>query len=116
MGRDDQDGFFHLSSPPHTFIAQWILAALRSIEQSTPPIGECIERQGHDLMSCTSKVICTSSPTTMPPASSAAFQVKPKSSRLIFVVAERPMRVFPQGSLPGALGPSTAKTTGFVTT
>ena len=31
------------------------------------------------------------------------------------VVAESPMRVLPQGSLPGALGPSTAKVTGLVT-
>ena len=39
----------------------------------------------------------TSSPTRMPPVSSAAFQVSPKSLRLIFVVADNPRRVFPQG-------------------
>ena len=55
-----------------------------------------------------------SSPTSTPPVSSAEFHVRPKSFRLILVVAERPMRVLPQGSLPGALGPSTAKVTGLV--
>ena len=42
-----------------------------------------------------------SSPTRMPPVSSAAFQVRPKSLRLIFVVAESRTRVFPQGSFAG---------------
>ena len=36
----------------------------------------------------TSSVMVTSSPTRMPPVSSAAFQVRPKSLRLILVVAE----------------------------
>ena len=45
----------------------------------------------------------TSSPTRMPPASRAAFQVRPKSLRLIFATAERPTRVLPDGSLPGAV-------------
>jgi hypothetical protein len=31
--------------------------------------------------------------------------------RLIFVVADSPTRVFPQGSLAGGVGPSTVKTT-----
>ena len=52
----------------------------------------------------------------MPPVSSAAFQVKPKSLRLIFVVADAPIRIFPQGSLPSGVGPSTFSTTGFVDT
>ena len=40
-----------------------------------------------------------SSPTSTPRVSRAAFQVRPKSLRLILVVAERPMRRLPQGSL-----------------
>ena len=63
------------------------------------------------LMNSASTVMWTSSPTRMPPVSRAAFQFRPKSLRLIFVVAERPMRVLPHGSLPGALGPSTLKVT-----
>jgi len=39
-----------------------------------------------------------SSPTRIPPVSRAAFHVKPKSLRLILVLAETPIRVFPQGS------------------
>jgi hypothetical protein len=41
----------------------------------------------------------TSSPTRIPPVSRAAFRVKPKSLRLILVLAEIPIRVFPQGIL-----------------
>src|SRR5712692_7313442 len=59
---------------------------------------------------CASSVMVTSSPTRMPPVSSAEFQVRPKSLRLIFVVADRPTRVFPQGSLAGGVGPSTVHT------
>src|SRR5690242_21951890 len=47
----------------------------------------------------TSKVIETSSPTRMPPVSSAAFHVRPKSLRLILVVAVQPILVLPHGSL-----------------
>ena len=43
-----------------------------------------------------------SSPTINPPASSAAFQVSPKSLRLIFVVADTPIRVLPHGSFAAA--------------
>ena len=50
---------------------------------------------------CTSSVMVTSSPTRMPPVSRAAFQVRPKSLRLIFVVAETATRVLPQGSFAG---------------
>src|SRR5215472_16251275 len=57
----------------------------------------------------------TSSPTRMPPVSRAAFQVRPKSLRLIFVVAETAIRVLPQGSLLGGVGPSTANFTLRVT-
>src|SRR5215468_10559 len=57
----------------------------------------------------------TSSPTRMPPVSSAAFQLNPKSFRLIFVLAETATRVLPQGSLLGGVGPSTAKLTFRVT-
>jgi hypothetical protein len=49
----------------------------------------------------------TSSPTRTLSASRAAFQLRPKSLRLIFVVAENPTRVLPQGSLAGGVGPST---------
>jgi hypothetical protein len=37
--------------------------------------------------------------------------VSPMSFRLIFVAAEKPIRVLPHGSLPGADAPSTANTT-----
>jgi len=57
----------------------------------------------------------TSSPTRMPPVSSAAFQFRPNSLRLILVLAARPRRVFPQGSLAGGVGPSTVNTTLRVT-
>src|SRR5208337_799406 len=73
------------------------------------------DRDVYALMNCTSSVIVTSSPTRMPPVSSAAFHVSPKSLRLIFVVAESPIRVLPQGSLPGAVGPSTLNNTLRVT-
>src|SRR5258707_15739497 len=58
----------------------------------------------------TSSVMVTSSPTRIPPVSSAVFQVKPKSLRLIFVVADTAIRVLPQGSFAGGVGPSTVKT------
>src|SRR5690348_18109264 len=64
---------------------------------------------------CTSRVIVTSSPTRMPPVSNAAFQVRPKSLRLNFVVADKPLRVLPHGSFPGSDGPSTANVTFRVT-
>src|SRR5882762_7988873 len=63
----------------------------------------------------TSSVMVTSSPTRMPPVSSAVFQVRPKSLRLIFVVADTATRVFPQGSFVGGVGPSTEKSTLRVT-
>src|SRR6266478_3136752 len=66
-------------------------------------------------MSWTSKLMVTASPTSRPPASRAAFQVRPKSFRLIRVVAESPIRVFPHGSFCAGLGPSTSKTTFRVT-
>src|SRR5882762_880238 len=56
-----------------------------------------------------SRVMVTSSPTRMPPVSRAAFQVKPKSFRLIFALAEIATRVLPHGSLVGGVGPSTSK-------
>src|ERR1700745_3162081 len=63
----------------------------------------------------TSRVMVTSSLTRMPPVSSAAFQVSPKSLRLILVVADTATRVVPQGSFEGGVGPSTEKTTLRVT-
>jgi hypothetical protein len=54
-----------------------------------------------------------SSPTRIPPVSRVAFHVKPKSFRLILVLAEIATRVLPQGSLVGGVGPSTAKWRNF---
>src|ERR1035437_10110456 len=82
--------------------------------RSAPFQPELAQKFRQPLMNSTSRVMPMSSPTSTPPVSSAEFQVRPKSFRLILVVAERPMRVLPQGSLPGALGPSTAKVTGLV--
>src|SRR5439155_16010407 len=62
-----------------------------------------------------SNLMVTASPTSRPPASRAAFQVSPKSFRLIRFVAESPIRVFPHGSFCAGLGPSTSKTTLRVT-
>src|SRR5205807_4769211 len=42
-------------------------------------------------------------------------QVKPKSLRLILVVADTATRVLPHGSFVGGVGPSTEKTTFLVT-
>src|ERR1700688_4795688 len=55
-----------------------------------------------------SMVMVTSSPTTTPPLSMVAFHFTPKSWRLILVVALMAMRWLPQGSLTGAVGPSTS--------
>ena len=55
-----------------------------------------------------------SSPTITPPVSRAAFQVRPKSLRLILVFASTPMRVLPHGSFEVWVGPSTAKVTLWV--
>src|ERR1700745_2260471 len=63
----------------------------------------------------TSRVMVTSSPTRMPPVSSAAFQTRPKSFRLILVVAEIAIRVLPQGSFACGVSPSRAKVTLRVT-
>ena len=56
------------------------------------------------LTALTSRVILTLSPTRMPPASRATFQVRPKSLRLIVVSPENPARVLPNGSADDALG------------
>src|SRR6267154_2298500 len=66
-------------------------------------------------MNSTSKLMVTSSPTRIPPVSSAVFHVRPKSLRLIFVVADTATRVLPQGSFVGGVGPSTEKSTLRVT-
>ena len=68
-------------------------------------------RKIHAFMNCKSSVMVTSSPTRRPPLSSAAFQVRPKSLRLILVVADTPTRVLPHGSFAGGVGPSAEKTT-----
>ena len=61
-----------------------------------------------------SKASDISSPTMTPPASVSGFQTNPKSFRLIFAVAETPVRMLPQGSLTGGTGPSTSKVTSRV--
>src|SRR6266850_234942 len=66
------------------------------------------------LTSSTSMMMDTSSPTTTPPLSRVAFHFTPKSWRLILVLAVAALRVFPQGSLRGAVGPSTSRTTSLV--
>lgn len=48
---------------------------------------------------CTENDTLTSSPTRNPPVSSAAFQVRPKSLRLMTVSASKPYLAFPHGSL-----------------
>src|SRR5260370_37764673 len=57
----------------------------------------------------TSSVMVTSSPTRIPPVSSAGFQDKQKSLRLIFVVADTAIRVLHQGSFAGAVALSAEK-------
>jgi hypothetical protein len=71
------------------------------------------DKTGYCLMASTSIEIATSSPTITPPASSALFHVKPKSLRLIFVVAEAPAWVLPPIET-GAPDDSTSSTTGLV--
>ena len=50
-------------------------------------------------IACTDALIFTSSPTRKPPASSAAFQFRPKSFRLIVTSVSKPTRALPHGSL-----------------
>src|SRR6266850_6577240 len=66
------------------------------------------------LTSSTSMTMETSSATTTPPLSRVAFHFTPKSWRLILVVALAAVRVLPQGSFTGAVGPSTSSTTSLV--
>src|SRR5262245_33073050 len=56
-----------------------------------------------------------SSPTTTPPVSSALFQVRPKSLRLIVVVAVAPRLVLPHGSLIASAVRVVARVTSLVT-
>src|SRR5690606_21793265 len=53
------------------------------------------------LMADTSNSRVTFSPTSTPPVSSGAFQVRPKSLRLTTVEPSRPMRSLPNGSRAG---------------
>src|SRR5712671_2265279 len=69
----------------------------------------------YDLIRETSNSIFTLSPTRNPPVSSAAFHGRPKSFRLILVVAEAPILAFPKGSVVSADGACTFRTTGLVT-
>src|ERR1700693_2933223 len=74
-----------------------------------------IERRTQPLTNSISRVMVTSSPTIRPPVSRTGLQVRPKSLRLIFVVADNPTRVLPHGSFIGGVGPSTSKVTLRVT-
>src|SRR5215471_19182870 len=67
------------------------------------------------LIRDSSRLILRSSPTRTPPVSSAAFQVSPKSLRLILAAAEAPILALPYGSFSSGDGPSTSKMTSFVT-
>jgi hypothetical protein len=57
-------------------------------------------RISDSAIASTSRVIATSSPTTLPPRSMGAFQLTPKWWRLIAVVATKPMRLVGPRSLP----------------
>src|SRR5260370_2162751 len=73
------------------------------------------EASSYALIRETSNSTFRLSPTRNPPVSSAAFQLRPKSLRLILVVAEAPILAFPQGSFVSADGISTLRTTSLVT-
>ena len=63
------------------------------------PVGACASRQSGDYaawsVNCSSKLMVTSSPRVNPPASRAAFQLTPKSWRLILVEALKPALDWP---------------------
>src|SRR5437773_202275 len=103
---DDRDGAVDLDAD-HACRYFALPAAVLLTELSAPTAAR--------FVASTSIVIVTSSPTATPPASSAWFQVRPKSLRLIFVVACAPARVLPHGSFISGVGPSTSRTTGRVT-
>src|SRR5271154_5623390 len=90
---------------------------LRTLHLSSRIPPQC-EMQSDQICYCliasTSIEIATSSPTITPPASIALFHVRPKSLRLIFVVAEAPACVLPIIET-GAPDDSTSSTTGLVT-
>src|SRR6266849_3709554 len=69
---------------------------------------------GGESVSSKSTVSCTSSPTATPPASSARFQVRPKSLRLSLPVAVAAYRFAPCGPITGPFRPSTSRVTGLV--
>ena len=63
------------------------------------PVGACASQQSGDYtawsVNCSSKLMVTSSPRVNPPASRAAFQLTPKSWRLILVEALKPALDWP---------------------
>src|SRR5260370_2805604 len=73
------------------------------------------KRSPHALITETSNSIFRLSPTRNPPVSSAAFQGRQKSRRLILVVAEAPMLAFAQGSFVSGDGTSPFRTPSRVT-
>src|SRR5690625_483973 len=84
-----------------------------------PPSGKCRSRAGRGegdqaATAEISRVMRTLSPTSTPPVSRAAFQVRPKSLREISVLAEKPTRSAPNGSVAEPLY-STARAAGRVT-
>src|SRR2546421_1765791 len=80
--------------------------------------GHCLTRRlttTYALLSASRSIsILTSSLTSTPPLSSAAFQLRPHSLRFSFVLALRPATCIPQGFFPWPWY-SALKVTGFVT-
>src|SRR5690606_17901198 len=71
-------------------------------------------RQAWAAMAEISREMRTLSPTRTPPVSSAAFQVRPNSLRESSVLAEKPTRGLPNGSVAAPLY-STSRAAGLVT-
>src|SRR5687768_13158181 len=92
---DRQDG-------PHLI---WREATLRVLHAGSYAAG---------AMKASSRLMATLSLTRTPPASRTAFQVRPKSLRLMVVSAETPARVLPKGSTATPLN-SVSRDTGRVT-
>src|ERR1700735_2865894 len=69
----------------------------------------------HPLIRETSISSLRSSPSMIPPLSSTVFHVRPKSLRLILVVADAPILALPHGSFSSGVGPSTSRMASLVT-
>src|SRR5439155_21731718 len=86
---------------------QWTLSRLAPYAPAASTWSAC-------LTSSTSISIVISPPTTTPPVSRTAFQVRPQSLRLILVCALKPATVVPHGLLTSPVY-STSSTTARVT-